>query len=59
MNEPKWYDSHSNLARLLEWLDKQDEANVEISWLCYYLEKPHKWTPEWERFLIDHPDYKQ
>lgn len=55
----KWYDSRENLARLLEWLDKQGEASVEISWMTYYLEKPWKWQVEWGKFLAANPEYRQ
>lgn len=44
----QWYDDRNNLADLWNWLvgigDDPDPAD--------FIEKPWKWTPEWEQFLL-------
>lgn len=54
----KWYHSHDNLSRLLEFLIDTDRAELEKKWLVYFLEKPWKWTGEFEEFLKANPEYK-
>ena len=56
--EPHWYDSRENLRHLLSWLIGRDECELNENWLCYWLEKPWKWEPEWGEFLKANPEYK-
>lgn len=43
-----WYANHSNLAALWAWLVENGETPSDGP--SYFMEKPWKWTPEWERF---------
>ena len=44
MDEPKWYDDHDNL-----WLCASVQREIDDAFDVYYfLEKPWKWTDEWE-----------
>lgn len=45
MNDPEWWEFHNNLALLYAWLDDRDAAPEVVE----FLEKPWKWTPEWEQ----------
>ena len=45
-----WYSDYSNVLKLARHLvDVGDDAQT----LIYFLEKPWKWTPEWETLLAD------
>ena len=44
----EWWRNRMNLASLWEWLDNQDAAPGDGA--AYFMRKPWKWDPEWERF---------
>lgn len=51
----EWYDDRENIARLLTWLEERCELR-SIDDAIYLVEKPWKWTPEWnelQRELAD------
>lgn len=35
----------------VDWLHEQDGHNCDRDWLLRFIETPHKWQPEWERFI--------
>lgn len=45
MNEP-WWESHTNLARLARWLIAEQDYSCRD--LVGFLEKPWKWSSEWD-----------
>jgi hypothetical protein len=44
-----WYETHENLVMLATMLD-DDGRFAETADVVRYLEKPWKWTDEWERW---------
>lgn len=42
-----WFDNYANVVRLARWLASEQEFTV--SELLAYLEKPWKWTEEWNQ----------
>ncbi len=56
---PYWWEDHRNLAELFDWL-RRDDCPEECATLdvddqaavSYFLNKPWKWTPEYERMRI-------
>lgn len=50
MTAPRdWYEDHENLAELWRWLEERGEQPDP----AYFLEKPWKWTPEWNQMQSD------
>ena len=45
----EWYETHENLVMLATMLD-DDGRFAETADVVRFLEKPWKWTPEWERW---------
>lgn len=48
-NETQWYETHENMVALATALDDNGYF-CETKDVVRYLEKPWKWTPEWERW---------
>lgn len=46
-NREEWWLDHSNLTALMRWLI--DEQEMTLDQVTYFLEKPWKWSPEWDR----------
>lgn len=44
----EWYDSRENLANLARYII--DENGSESLDVVYFLEKPWKWTEEWNQY---------
>lgn len=44
---PPWWTDHSEIARLICWLDERGEL-TDIRDAAYLVEKPWKWTAEYE-----------
>lgn len=45
----KWYETHENLVMLATMLDDDGRFDVPAD-VVRFLEKPWKWTEEWERW---------
>jgi hypothetical protein len=46
----EWWLAHTNIAALYRWLVENDEIDERSTAdVCYFLQKPWKWTPEWQR----------
>ncbi|HTQ44504.1 MAG TPA: hypothetical protein VMI75_17200 [Polyangiaceae bacterium] len=50
----EWWEDHRNLAALYRHLT--DECELPEDQVAYFLEKPWKWTDEWERMIAGRPE---
>lgn len=44
----EWWHDHREIAALLAWLDERGETPDDVA---YLVEKPWKWTPEYQQML--------
>lgn len=47
----KWHESHDNLCGLARWMESED-LWLNTGELVYFLEKPWKWTREFELWQL-------
>lgn len=46
MRPREWYENHENLCELYRWLEQRCDQPTGDD-IARFLEKPWKWTPEW------------